>query len=790
MSEPFNPYYKWLGIPPEQQPVNYYRLLGVALYEDSEAVIDNAADRQMVFIRTFQSGEHSQESQKLLNELSQARVVLLNKAKKQEYDNKLKREMEQKKSAAGAAAVPVPVPAPPTAIPAAPRAGSRSGAGKSHLFNFSFTMPSPDKNKEKSKKKSGKRGKNANNTPDAASKEANRNKIIIVSAIAGFILLLGLIGWGVASHSSSYLNGDAGFFQTSKIPQPGERRVKNIDGVEYAFRWCPPGRFIMGTEGNEGREKSNNPKIVLISRGFWILENEVTLGMFKSFSSQTGYKSQGDAPNVFKSNNWQPDAQFNWEKTPFPQTDNHPVTCVSWIDAQAFCKWISGKVNQNASLPSESQWEYACRAGSKKSIGGTGKIAEMGRYSSNTNNAGAFPVRSLKPNDWGIYDMHGNVWECCQDVYAGDISKFTTEEAVSGSENATRVRRGGSWSNSESSCQATNRIPIPVKLRAADVGFRFILTDGSVPLASPENSVIADESAAKSKDEIKQASSDAKPDKKEKLGKNPSSPSKTAEKHKPGEELVKIAHNIQFAFRWCPPGKFSMGSRRPSMQMDETLHDVTFTRGFWVLESEVTLGMFKAFVADSGYQSTGEPIRIYKDGRWTLDSQASWATPGYPVDDNMPVSCVSWDDAQAFCQWLGKSINEDVKLPTESQWEYASRAGSLRFFSGSNNLDSLGWYVKNSDFHAHLIKQKKPNGWNLYDTNGNVGEWVQDWAGDYPKENAIDPAGPETGNGRIHRGGSWQQSDTVCRCAFRVKTSPGSRYSDLGFRVCIKPKNP
>lgn len=126
MTEQFDPYYQWLGIPQEERPINKYRLLALQLFESDEDVIANAADRQMAFIRTFQSGVHSAESQMLLNELSSARVTLLNKQLKAEYDQQLRQSLGAREVRSAPPPVP-PVPGQNTALPVPPLAPPTPG---------------------------------------------------------------------------------------------------------------------------------------------------------------------------------------------------------------------------------------------------------------------------------------------------------------------------------------------------------------------------------------------------------------------------------------------------------------------------------------------------------------------------------------------------------------------------------------------------------------------------------------------------------------------------------------
>ena len=125
MAEQFDPYYQWLGIPQDERPINKYRLLSLQLFESDEDVIANAADRQMAYIRTFQSGAHSAESQALLNELSSARVTLLNKQSKAEYDQQLRQTLGAREMRSAAPPVPGQNTAPPVP-PAPPALGQNS----------------------------------------------------------------------------------------------------------------------------------------------------------------------------------------------------------------------------------------------------------------------------------------------------------------------------------------------------------------------------------------------------------------------------------------------------------------------------------------------------------------------------------------------------------------------------------------------------------------------------------------------------------------------------------------
>ena len=126
-------------------------------------------------------------------------------------------------------------------------------------------------------------------------------------------------------------------------------------------------------------------------------------------------------------------------------------------------------------------------------------------------------------------------------------------------------------------------------------------------------------------------------------------------------------------------------------------------------------------------------------------------------------------------------------LPTEAQWEYACRAGSSGPFSGTGRLDDMGWHDSNSDGKTHPVAQKKANAWGLFDMHGNVWEWCADGYGPYPSGTVTNPFGSASGSSRVSRGGSWRYYARHCRSANRDNGGPGSRRSDLGFRVALVP---
>ncbi len=223
--------------------------------------------------------------------------------------------------------------------------------------------------------------------------------------------------------------------------------------------------------------------------------------------------------------------------------------------------------------------------------------------------------------------------------------------------------------------------------------------------------------------------------------------------------IIKI-NDLEYAFHWCPAGSFLMGSpeEEENRFYNEIQHEVTFRRGFWMMEHEVTQEMWSNVMGDNPSEFKG---------------------------DLLPIECVSWNDCQDFISKLQSLAPRgvDLRLPSEAEWEYACRAGTSGPYAGSGDLNDLGWYEANSELKTHKVKMKKPNGWGLYDMFGNVWEWCEDWYGSYPNTGVTDPQGPDSGLYRVNRGGSWGGNAGLCRAAYRNSFAPDFRFDYLGFRL-------
>jgi formylglycine-generating enzyme required for sulfatase activity len=182
--------------------------------------------------------------------------------------------------------------------------------------------------------------------------------------------------------------------------------------------------------------------------------------------------------------------------------------------------------------------------------------------------------------------------------------------------------------------------------------------------------------------------------------------------------------------------------------------------------------------------------REFEVGRYEV-TQAQWeavmgSNPSHFKGADRPVERVSWDDAQVFLEKLNSRNDGYVyRLPTEAEWEYAARAGSTADYAGTGSLDEMAWHFGNAGGTTHPVGTKKPNAWGLYDTHGNVWEWVQDW---YDKEYykvspAVDPRGPAAGSRKTCRGGAWNYGADRSTSSSRAHPAPDARESFIGFRL-------
>jgi formylglycine-generating enzyme required for sulfatase activity len=242
-----------------------------------------------------------------------------------------------------------------------------------------------------------------------------------------------------------------------------------------------------------------------------------------------------------------------------------------------------------------------------------------------------------------------------------------------------------------------------------------------------------------------------------------------------------FTNGIGMEFVPIPAGRFMMGSPdsdRDGRIFEKPRHEITISKPFYLGRYEVTQAQWDAVLNENPYN------RDRSNPYYNLQGMRERITrPDHPAT-------VSWNDAQEFITALNRMEGGNrYRLPSEAEWEYAARAGTETRYSFGNSdtgLESHAWFGGDFDTGGtHPVGQKRPNPWGLYDIHGNAWEWVRDWydADYYANSPSNDPQGPDTGQKRVVRGGSWHATANSWRSAFRRDYAPDYRGISIGFRV-------
>jgi len=530
------------------------------------------------------------------------------------------------------------------------------------------------------------------------------------------------------------------------------------------------GRFMMGSpDSDDEAPPDEKPQHrVRITKPFYLGKYLVTQEQWEAV--------MGNNPSSFKS-------------------PKNPVEPVTWGECQQFLDRLNAKVTNHPGkfqLPSEAQWEYACKAGSQTRYYFGDEESKLGEYAWYEKNSGrkTHPVGQKKPNDWGLYDMHGNAWEWCQDWYDKDYYANSPLDDPTGPATGTHeqrvVRGGGCGFFNRSRRWSTSRSNLGARVHMDDVGLRVALVPVDEALTAAETT----------------------------------------------RTTKQITNSIGMKLTLVPSGEFMMGSGesseheamffnrlyqqdlwvRSAFQDELPQHRVRITQPFYLGTYHVTRGQFRQFVNDARFKTDEEKGGGLGPMGWNpekmeygFNRKFSWHNVGFEQTDEHPVVSVSWNDAVAFCKWLSRKEGKSYRLPTEAEWEYACRAGTVtRYYSGDDpeTLAKVGnvadaalkakspnwkYTIRANDGYVFTapVGKFKPNAFGLYDMHGNVWQWCSDWYNeDYYGKSATDnPIGPETGTLRIMRGGSWFDRPDSARSCDRGKCLPDCGSFQIGFRV-------
>jgi formylglycine-generating enzyme required for sulfatase activity len=529
-----------------------------------------------------------------------------------------------------------------------------------------------------------------------------------------------------------------------------EFQVPRHDGkgmVTQRMRWIKPGEFMMGSpEGEVGRRENESPAhSVSLTQGYWMADTQVTQELWIAIG-------RGENPSEFKG-------------------ENNPAENVSWTDCQDwFEKLREHHESLQLSLPTEAQWEYACRAGSTGAycFGDDPKeLPEYGWFNENPEFK-THPVKQLQPNGWGLYDMHGNVWEWCSDGW-GDYEEFAQSDPTGPAEGTTRVIRGGSWLVPARYLRSACRDGLDPGYRNDILGFRLLSSALGAEPSERAMLPVAEQGTERARP-VQVRVKDQETSRTDRFWKSGIKPTWVSDY---GSDTYGLWCEFQVPrhdnkgmvtqrMRWIKPGEFLMGSpeSEKGRESESPQHPVKLTQGYWLADTQVTQELWTSIAGKN-------PSRL----------------PG----DTNPVERISWNECKEWLQNVLKKVPTlQLSLPTEAQWEYACRAGSTGaycFGDDPKELMEYGWFDENSESKTHPVKQLQPNGWGLYDMHGNVWEWCSDWYGKYPSSAQSDPTGPTEGKSRVFRGGSWFHPARILRSACRFRNAPGPRSDNLGFRI-------
>lgn len=301
-------------------------------------------------------------------------------------------------------------------------------------------------------------------------------KVLFWGSIASAaVILIGIFFWNRSNQSS--LSSESGLSNTGTPPAspfaPAEAKqyqqayakklklpvIKHVSlgdqGKEQQLELTliPPGKFTMRNPSQSLTAGAEDAYLVKITKPYYMSSTEITTGLYRVFVDETKYQTDAERSSSggygMEGGGWRQSSDYSWKYVgELEIKDQMPVLSISWNDAVAFCKWLSDKTGDRYRLPTEAEWEYACRAGTQSDwFFGTdpGELENYAWFRNNSENR-IHPVKQKLPNPFGLYDIYGNEWEWCQDFYREDYFTESTREDPTGPEQGSgRVRRGGGF---------------------------------------------------------------------------------------------------------------------------------------------------------------------------------------------------------------------------------------------------------------------------------------------------------------------------------------------------------
>lgn len=526
-------------------------------------------------------------------------------------------------------------------------------------------------------------------------------------------------------------------------------------------------------------------------------ETEITVAQFAAFVEATNYRTYAEKTGRsfrWDGDRWLPMPGVTWRNDVTgsgPQPSNHPVIHISWYDAVAYCNWLSQLTQSAYRLPYVSEWEAAAtgeafliattdepEATTERGVPESGFSDERGWNAANSGGA-THAVATRTANGYGLHDMLGNVWEWTLDWF--DLS------------HSYRELRGGSWSDDPNRCTVAMRGNNIAVLPSNIDGFR-VLKDRSVSkqaLFAYGLEVLPGSTQAFSNEGRGIALYRS-------IGQNASE-----------MLLEQMAGKQPITLALVPGGSFLMGNvlQDSAAEMEE-VHTATVP-SFYMSTTEITLQQYLTFCIEvNNYY----PVGFEKMTKINKEELVKMLADNFNIWRQTPVSGVSWQGANAYCEWLSKRTAKLYRLPTEAEWEFAAGGGNTgrtRFGNSSmiarpddiyadftSASETLPEYVlrpgrsqeeqSRQEIGPNYVQSSPPNALGLFEMSGNVSEWCLDTYGPYPASSEPGYAGPCCMGFFVHRGGSWRSlpQDT------RVSSRHALKVTDLaqiGFRIVCFP---
>ena len=493
-----------------------------------------------------------------------------------------------------------------------------------------------------------------------------------------------------------------------------EYKTYSVNGVSFDMVAVEGGTFTMGATTEQGSDADDDEKPThkVTLSDYMIGKTEVTQELWQAV--------MGSNPSYFNG-------------------DNLPVEQVSYSDCQEFIERLNivtkdiRPKGMAFRLPTEAEWEYAARGGNKSKgykYSGGNSVGLLAWYWDNSLSK-THVIATKSPNELGLYDMSGNVWEWCSDWY-GEYSSDSQTNPKGTSESYSCVFRGGSWNRDSKDCRVSNRHNDSPDCRSAYLGFRLVLAEGE---------------------------------------------------EQEFEYNTYTVNGVSFDMVAVEGGTFTMGATSEqggdAWDNEKPAHNVTLS-DYMIAKTEVTQGLWIAVMGTNpsyfkGYDLpvesvswddcqefikklnsiTGFNFRLPTEAEWEYAARGGNKSKGYKYSGSDNLGSVAW-----YYENSGISILDE-----------------------DNRVSDIEKTNKNQ---THIVAIKLPNELGIYDMSGNVDEWCSDyWWGSYSSDSQIDPKGPSSGYYRLYRGGNWKNYSRICRVSYRYFYHPGDKTTYIGLRLAL-----